>query len=342
MKKAILILLITAFLLASVGCAAGGSSSPLPNIPGSSGDAIGEGYGGYYTAYLDFLWKENEGGYFVYEKEGNPYVDIVIPSTYKGEAVIGIGRHAFGAYSKVRTVVIPDSIKIIETQAFNYCDYLESVVFSSGSKLQEIADYAFYNCKTIKSINIPSSVRRIGYMAFSTCPSISSITVDSKNQSYESVDGIVYTKDHKTLVCYPVGSSATSFGIPDSVEIIGEGAFSDCDNLVEIIIPDSVTEIKKAAFAGCEALESLLIGENSRLALIGESAVRECPSLESIYVPSGVKSIGRYAFYCTNFLKMISFGGTCGEWEAISKGERWDVNTGAYDVVCADGTLSKD
>ena len=319
MKKAILILLITAFLLAFVGCAAGGSSSPLPNIPGSSGDASGDGYGGYYTAYLDFLWKENEGGYFVYEKEGNPYVDIVIPATYKGEAVIGIGRHAFGAYSKVRTVVIPDSIKIIETQAFNYCDYLESVVFSSGSKLQEIADYAFYNCKTIKSINIPSSVRRIGYMAFSTCPSISSITVDSKNQSYESVDGIVYTKDHKTLVCYPVGSSATSFGIPDSV-----------------------TEIKKAAFAGCEALESLLIGENSRLALIGESAVRECPSLESIYVPSGVKSIGRYAFYCTNFLKMISFGGTCDEWEAISKGERWDVNTGAYDVVCADGTLSKD
>ena len=39
------------------------------------------------------------------------------------------------------------------------------------------------------------------------------------------MDGVLFTKDGKTLVRYSVGKSATSYTIPDGTEIIEECAF---------------------------------------------------------------------------------------------------------------------
>ena len=39
--------------------------------------------------------------------------------------------------------------------------------------------------------------------------------------------------------------------IPDSVTLIEEAAFANCENLKSIVIPDSVTKIEAWAFMGC-------------------------------------------------------------------------------------------
>lgn len=349
MKRVFYLFLILTILLCSVSC----NAAPAPN-GGANTDVMMPGVpnndGASFIGALDFLWDDEVQGYFVYERDNNPYVDIVIPKTYEGKPVVGIGKHAFGAYSRVRTVIVPDSVTVIESQAFNYCDYLESVVFSNSSNLEIIKDYAFYNCKIIESISIPASVKEIGYMAFSSCPSFSDFTVDQKNEAYCSINSSIYTKDMKKLIVVAPASagkpgsdaSLSDIVIPDGVEIIGAGAFANCSNLVFVAIPDSVITIEKAAFAYCKNLKEITFGENSGLTSIGDSAFRECPSLQVITIPQDVESIGRYALYCNNSLVYINYKGSVEEWENIAKGEKWDVNTGDYVISCIDGKMSKD
>lgn len=348
MNRYILFVLIFIILISSVGCATGGE----PMRPGAD-DLNGNFDGSMFYRYLDFVWNEDENGYFVYEKDDIPYMDIVIPDSYNGQPVVGIGRHAFGAYSRVRNVIVPDSVRVIESQAFNYCDYLESVVFSKNSGLLTVSDYAFFNCKTIASITLPASVKNIGYRAFSTCPSLANLTVDENNDLFCSQNSAIYSKDMKKLIAVAPASyissdivpdgetSMSEIIIPDGVEIIGAGAFADCYLLESIHIPDSVTTIEKGAFMGCTNFKSVIWGENSSLVSIGEGAFRDCPLLEAIFIPKGVSVIGGYAFYCDNKLTTFDFAGSVSEWNAIEKGERWDVNTGNYVVNCNDGVLHK-
>ena len=54
----------------------------------------------------------------------------------------------------------------------------------------------------------------------------------------------------------------TSVTLPDSVQVIAESAFADCESLTSLEIPENVTTIERAAFSGCTALTELTIPEN--------------------------------------------------------------------------------
>lgn len=58
---------------------------------------------------------------------------------------------------------------------------------------------------------------------------------------------------------YTEEKGVTEIVIPDSVQRIGERAFSGCDNITNVTIPDSVTSIGGSAFAGCSNLENITI-----------------------------------------------------------------------------------
>ena len=148
----------------------------------------------------------------------------------------------------------------------------------------------------------------IGNGAFSNCSSLTSVKVDSDNPSYKDIDGNLYTKDRKTLIQYAVGKSNASFTIPDSVTSIGNGAFSNCTSLTSIEIPDSVTNIGTSAFKDCSSLTSVVIGDS-------------------------VTSIGNQAFYRCTSLTSIKYRGTQSQWNAISKGSWWDLDTGNYTIT---------
>ena len=75
----------------------------------------------------------------------------------------------------------------------------------------------------------------------------------------------------KTITNEMVSEDITSINIPNSVESIGNGAFSWHKSLTSINIPDSVESIERGAFDSCT-------------------------SLKSINIPDSVKSIGEDAF----------------------------------------------
>lgn len=92
----------------------------------------------------------------------------------------------------------------------------------------------------------------------------------------------------------------------NKLTIIGERAFSGCENLTNIIFPENIEEIGVLAFSNCEALASVDLSNCKKLDKIGESAFNWCPSLEEVLLPESLSSIGMSAF-CSCKIRNIDF-----------------------------------
>ena len=99
----------------------------------------------------------------------------------------------------------------------------------------------------VLNVNIPSTISKIDSGALN-CDTLKNITVDAKNKDYVSVDGVLYDAEETSLLKVPKAYSELTFIIPDSVLIIGEGAFADCSVLSKVQIPKSVETIDATAF----------------------------------------------------------------------------------------------
>ena len=245
------------------------------------------------------------------------------------DCVTSIGERAFYFRESLSTMIIPDSVIIIDTLGFSDCSSLYSIQF--GSDLTSIRDYAFVRCTSLSSITIPDSVTSIESGAFMYCSHLSSVTIGS---GVTKLDGVfqdsglssITIPDNVTSIAFSfrgcsklssvtIGSGVTSIGqetfngcralssitIPDRVTSIGGGAFSGCTSLSSIIIPDSVTGISIGAFSKCTALTSVTIG--SGVTTIGNYAFSGCTALLSITIPDSVSTIGEYVFRnCSSLL----------------------------------------
>lgn len=73
-----------------------------------------------------------------------------------------------------------------------------------------------------------------------------------------------------------------SVTLPETMEVICEGAFMDCSSLVSINIPESVTSIERSAFAACTSLEALVIP--SSVQSIEMEAFTACEAMTSLEI----------------------------------------------------------
>ncbi|MCQ2088193.1 MAG: leucine-rich repeat domain-containing protein [Bacilli bacterium] len=200
--------------------------------------------------------------------------------------------------TKIKKVVLPNTIKSIGEYAFKGCTSLTSIEIPNS--VTEIGEHAFDECHKLTSIVIPNSVTEIGSGAFYEC-NLTSIVVDKDNKVYDSrenCNALIETASN-TLI---YGCQNTV--IPNSVTEIGEYAFYECYNLTSINIPNSVTEIGSGAFGYCHDLTSINIPNS--VTEIGSGAFAWCESLTSIVIPSSVTEIGKRAFgSCTHLTSIV-------------------------------------
>lgn len=115
-----------------------------------------------------------------------------------------IKEHTFAGCKGLTSVTIPDSVTLIEEEAFYGCTNLESIKFEENSQLTYIDINAFRDCTSLKRVIIPQGVERIKAQAFCNCTEL------------ESVE------------------------IPNSISSIGYGTFNDCTSLESVFLPDGL------------------------------------------------------------------------------------------------------
>ena len=214
------------------------------------------------------------------------------------DGVTTIGDYAFSKCSSLKEIQIPSSVESIGEKAFNSCTAIEEIVLNDG--LTQVGDGLFYGCSALKTIEIPASVTTFGKDMFIGCTSLNELVIDENNPDYASLDGVLYSKDKKTLILYMPGREGESFEIPDYVEKIETYAFYGNESLKSIIIPKTVKEIGEFAFANA-LIESVTF--NASMKEVPKNSFKNCSSLEEIILGDSVESIGDYAFYGSGLIE---------------------------------------
>lgn len=200
-------------------------------------------------------------------------------------------------------VIIPEGVVEIDYSAFEECSDVTSVVFPNSLTTCGLCGMFSY-AKALKKITIPNSMTTIFGIAASS--QITEVVVAADHPTLKVENGVIYSKDGKTLVSVSPALVSDKYIVPDGVEVIGVEAFGGCKTLTEIVLPSSVVEICHGAFMGCKQLQQINLPNG--LKEISESTFQSCSSLESIVIPDNVKKLKAYAFaYCGN-LQSITLG----------------------------------
>lgn len=159
----------------------------------------------------------------------------------------------FKKCAKLQSVVFPENVKVIGRWAFMWCDELQN--FTLPESVETIGLQAFIDCESLTEVTIPANVTIIEQNSFSGCGKLRAIYVAEGNPAYQSVDGVLMTKDG-TMVHTCPGAKEGTFVIPNGVTTIASLAFFDCQNLKRLVIPATLTTINERGFDSCDNLLS--------------------------------------------------------------------------------------
>lgn len=140
----------------------------------------------------------------------------------------------------VKDVVIPDGIREIEAWAFYYRN-IKSVVFPNSLKM--IGAAAFANCNNLTEVELPNTLTRMDAGAFEQCNSLESVTISS---GLKVIEAMAFR-----------GCPLKNVTIPESIQTIGFKAFEYCDALVQVTLPETLTKIDNYAFSACTRLKQI-------------------------------------------------------------------------------------
>ena len=218
------------------------------------------------------------------------------------ESVVEFGNSAFHKCMSLLSFKVPAKVEYLPIEMFNNCAALENVTLQEG--LKGMANSVFNECYNLKSITLPSTFNSFGMWVFWDCYSIEKYDVSPDNPNFTSVNGILYSKDLKTLVQYPAGKTDKELSVPEGTEMLGFASCEGALNLEKVVIPSSVKMLDGASLYKCENLKEIKIEEG--LEEIGNEVFYGCMYLTDPVLPQSLKKIGSGAFTgCESFEHMV-------------------------------------
>lgn len=157
-----------------------------------------------------------------------------------GDSVELIPEGLGNGLSRVKSLVIPPSVKTIEYGGLINCSGLEEIVIPET--VDSVFTMSLAGCHGLKRVvwNTPSSIDYIYYSPF------------GRNYFYENLEEFVFGNKVwriPNILCWSLGIKHII--VPDSVREIGRRAFEACENAEDIIIGSSVERIEEKAFFEC-------------------------------------------------------------------------------------------
>lgn len=175
----------------------------------------------------------------------------------------------------------PSQLETIGERAFAYTP-LESVSLPRSLKMAGLE--TFSDMAKLRSVTVGPNVQADGlFAAFARTPLLESIEVDAANQSYQSLDGVLYTKGLTHLATYPQAKNAGgAYAVAEGTSTIDEGAFSSAQ-ITSLTLPSSLRSVSKGAFVGSQ--------------------------VTSLTLPDGFESMDDTAFWYMPKLEHVDLGG---------------------------------
>ncbi len=164
---------------------------------------------------------------------------------------------------------------------------VEELDFSEANLLERaFPDFAFASSLHIRKVIFPENLKYSGRSLISRSGKLIEIQL---NEGLEVLEGNALAGGADTKV--------KDINIPQSVRIIGRGAFSMLPEVTHFDLPEKLDSIGIAAFDRCQSLTALHIPSGIRH--IADAAFRGCIKLKKIDLPEKITSIGTEAFiYC--------------------------------------------
>lgn len=91
----------------------------------------------------------------------------------EGNTGVGFGGNPENGNNYLKSVIVPEGVKVLNYSAFATCYALETIQLPST--LTTIGEYAFSTCTSLKNLIIPESVTSIGHFAFVSCTSLKTL-----------------------------------------------------------------------------------------------------------------------------------------------------------------------
>ena len=175
--------------------------------------------------------------------------------------------------------------------------------FTVPSGVYGVSTNGFQLAKNLTTINLPASIQDLPASAeangFTSAKKLTAIKVDPANTNFKDEDGVVLTKDGKTLLAYPFarhgvvdpaynGPLATMhagevYTIPASVETISKGAFAQVSEITAVKL-NNVKKISAGAFYSVRNLRDVELGAS--VETIEDGAITGSPDFTRFAVDS--------------------------------------------------------
>ena len=243
------------------------------------------------------------------------------------DGVCRIGNSAFACCGELTEISFPDSVEIIGAAAFSNCVKLKKLNLTS--QIYEYGEQAFAYCNSLESVTIPAGPSVIDANAFAFCKKLSSVTLGGMKTlcfgafagcpkltevvMEDPVDlrgarifqGCPLLADEEGFVIikgtlYDYCGKASVVTVPEHVEYVDEGAFSDHDQLIKVIFPEGFKNFADGAFERCRNLvdeQGFNIVRNVLFEYWGDR--------EDVTIPDGITAIAKNAFAFKENLKHL-------------------------------------
>ena len=222
----------------------------------------------------------------VNEISSNAFTNAQLTSVWIPASVRAIDDSAFAGQPLTQVTfqdedAHPSQLETIGERAFAYTP-LESVTLPRSLKTACLE--TFSDMDKLRSVHVGPNVQADGlFAAFARTPLLESIEVDAANQNYQSLDGVLYTKDLTHLATYPQAkNSGGSYTVAEETAFIDEGAFASAQ-ITSVTLPSHLRNVGKGAFVGSR--------------------------ITSLTLPDAFESMDDTAFWYMSKLERVDLGG---------------------------------